>query len=109
VTGLDGRPIFCTAEHASLNYLLQSAGAILSKRWCVVAQDLIDQAGLTYNIDYTRCAYVHDEQQFSVVPQEAQRVAKLLVEAAGYAGEYYKFKVPITAAAAIGSTWSDTH
>ena len=27
--GLDGRPIFCKAEHASLNYLLQSAGAIL--------------------------------------------------------------------------------
>ena len=33
--GLDGRPIFCKAEHASLNYLLQSAGAILSKRWVV--------------------------------------------------------------------------
>ena len=32
--GLDGRPIFCKAEHASLNYLLQSAGAIVSKRWC---------------------------------------------------------------------------
>ena len=40
--GLDGRPIFCTAEHASLNYLLQSCGAILSKRWCVIAQELLD-------------------------------------------------------------------
>ena len=54
--GLDGRPIFCRAEHASLNYLLQSAGAILSKRWVVVAQDMFDAAGLTYNVDYTRCA-----------------------------------------------------
>ena len=54
--GLDGRPIFCRAEHASLNYLLQSAGAILSKRWVVVGQQLLDEAGLTYNVDYTRCA-----------------------------------------------------
>ena len=57
--GLDGRPIFCRAEHAALNYLLQSCGAILSKRWVVVGQDLLDQAGLTYNRDYTRCAYIY--------------------------------------------------
>ena len=107
--GLDGRPIFCTAEHAALNYLLQSAGAILSKRWCVIGQQLLDDAGLTYNVDYTRCAYVHDEQQFSVVPSEAERVAQLIVQAAPMAGEYYKFKVPITAASDIGANWAATH
>ena len=107
--GLDGRPIFCTAEHASLNYLLQSCGAILSKRWCVVAQQLLDDAGLTYDHDYTRCAYVHDEQQFSVIPSEADRVAELIVKAAPMAGDYYHFKVPITAASDIGKTWADTH
>ena len=107
--GLDGRPIFCRAEHASLNYLLQSAGAILSKRWLVISQDMIEDAGLTYNIDYTRCAYVHDEQQLSVVPSEADRVARILVEAAPRAGEYYGFKVPIAAASSIGSNWAATH
>ena len=107
--GLDGRPIFCRAEHASLNYLLQSCGAILSKRWVVVGQDLLDQAGLTYNRDYTRCAYVHDEVQLSVVPTEADHVAELLVKAAPIAGQYYKFRVPITAAADTGASWQDTH
>ena len=107
--GLDGRPIFCTAEHAALNYLLQSAGAILSKRWCVIGHQLLVDSGLTYNVDYTRCAYVHDEQQFSVVPSEAQRVADLIVSAAPMAGEYYNFKVPITAASDVGKTWADTH
>lgn len=107
--GLDGRPIFCKAEHAALNYLLQSAGAILSKRWVVIAQDMLDEAGLIYNIDYTRCAYVHDEQQFSVLPAEAERVAEILVGAAPKAGEYYDFKVPITAASETGMTWSETH
>ena len=106
---LDGRPIFCKAEHASLNYLLQSAGAILSKRWCVISQELINDAGLTYNVDYTRCAYVHDEQQFSVVPTEADRVAALLVEAAPKAGDYYNFRVPITAASSVGDNWAATH
>jgi DNA polymerase I-like protein with 3'-5' exonuclease and polymerase domains len=107
--GLDGRPIFCTAEHASLNYLLQSCGAILSKRWCLVGQQLLDDAGLTYDVDYTRCAYVHDEQQFSVVPSEADHVAQLLVKAAPIAGDYYHFKVPITAAADVGANWAATH
>lgn len=107
--GLDGRPIFCRAEHSSFNFLLQSCGAILSKRWVVVGQDLLDQAGLTYNRDYTRCAYVHDEVQLSVVPTEADHVAELLVKAAPIAGQYYKFRVPITAASDIGASWQDTH
>ena len=76
--GLDGRPIFCKAEHASLNYLLQSCGAILSKRFVVIGQELLDDAGLTYDVDYTRCAYIHDEVQLSVVPSEVDRVKALL-------------------------------
>ena len=106
---LDGRPIFCRAEHASLNYLLQSAGAILSKRWVVVGQDMLDAAGLTYDVDYTRCAYVHDEVQLSVVPAEVDRVKQLLEEAAPAAGEYYNFRVPITASADHGANWAATH
>lgn len=107
--GLDGRPIFCRAEHASLNYLLQSAGAILSKRWVVVGQQLIDEAGLTYNVDYTRCAYIHDEVQLSVVPAEADRVAQILEAAAPKAGQHYRFRVPIAASAGKGDSWAATH
>jgi len=107
--GLDGRPIFCRAEHASLNYLLQSAGAILSKRWVVVGQQLLDEAGLTYDVDYTRCAYIHDEVQLSVVPAEAGHVAELLEAAAPKAGQHYKFRVPIAASAAQGKSWQETH
>jgi len=107
--GLDGRPIFCTAEHASLNYLLQSCGAILSKRFVVIGQELLDAAGLTYDVDYTRCAYVHDEVQLSVIPTEVDHVKELLVAAAPKAGDYYRFRVPITAAADSGANWAETH
>ena len=106
---LDGRPIFCRAEHASLNYLLQSAGAIISKRFVVIGQDMLDAAGLTYDRDYTRCAYVHDEVQFSVIPSEAQHVVDLIEGSALKAGEYYNFRVPITASGDIGDTWASTH
>nr|BDD45491.1 hypothetical protein 3 [Paracoccaceae bacterium] len=109
VRGLDGRPIFCRAEHAALNYLLQSAGAILSKRWVVIGQQLLDEAGLTYDTDYTRCAYIHDEVQLSVVPSEADRVAQILEAAAPKAGQYYKFRVPIAASADTGNSWAATH
>lgn len=107
--GLDGRPIFCDGEHKSVNFLLQSCGSIISKRWCVISQELLDAEGFTYDKDYTRCAYVHDELQFSVIPQEAERVKQLLIQAAPLAGQYYKFKVPITAAGEIGDSWAATH
>jgi len=107
--GLDGRPIFCKAEHASLNYLLQSSGAILSKRFVLIGQQLLDDAGLTYDVDYTRCAYVHDEVQLSVVPQEVDRVKQLLENSAPLAGDYYNFRVPITASADSGANWAATH
>ena len=109
IIGLDRRPIFCKAEHASLNYLLQSCGAIISKRWVVIGQDLLDETGLTYDRDYTRCAYVHDEVQLSVVPQEVDRVKQLLENAAPLAGKYYDFRVPIAASADSGSNWAATH
>ena len=107
--GLDGRPIFCRAEHSSPNFLLQSAGAIISKRWVVIGQQMIDDAGLTYDRDYTRCAYVHDEVQMSVVPAEVDRMKMLLEAAAPEAGKYYNLRVPIGACADHGSSWQETH
>ena len=75
----------------------------------MIGQDLIDQAGLTYHSDYTRCAYVHDEVQLSVLTSEADHVVQLLEQAAPLAGQYYNFKVPITASGAQGINWAATH
>jgi DNA polymerase-1 len=107
--GLDRRPIQCDAEHKALNFLCQSAGAIISKRWVVISQQMIDECGLVYGTDYTRCAYVHDEQQLSVVPSETERVSRILEEAAVKAGDYYQFRVAITASSCVGNSWKETH
>ena len=77
--------------------------------WCIQTQNLLDEQGLVYDHDYTRCAFVHDEQQFSVLPKEVERVKQIIVNAAPMAGEYYKFRVPITASSSSGANWSETH
>jgi DNA polymerase I-like protein with 3'-5' exonuclease and polymerase domains len=107
--GLDRRPIQCDAEFKSLNFLCQSAGACVSKRWVVISQQMLDECGLVYGTDYTRCAYVHDEQQLSVVPSETERVSRILEDAAVKAGEYYQFRVAITASSCVGNSWKETH
>ena len=106
--GLDGRPIFCSAEHAALNYLLQAAGAILSKRWVVIThQKLRDK--YEYGKDFSACAWVHDEQQLSVRPEIADDVIQIVEQSAIEAGNFYGFRVPITAAGDKGTNWSMTH
>jgi len=107
--GLDGRPIHCRAEHSGLNFLCQSAGAILSKRWLVVSEDHLLAEGLIAGEHYRRCAYVHDEQQLSVKAGYEQIVSEILVAAAPVAGDYYNFRVPITASAQSGMSWAETH
>lgn len=106
---IDGRPIFCDAEYRGLNYLLQSFGACVAKMWCVIAQDMIDDAGYVYGIDYTRCAFVHDEQQFSVVPSETDNFCEILQTAALKAGEHFKLRIPIEADCKVGDSWKETH
>ena len=107
--GLDGRPIMCDSEHKGLNFCLQSSGAILSKRWVVIAQQLLDAAGYAYGDDYRRLAYVHDEQQLSVRPELVEPISLILTESAKAAGQYYDFRVPITASACSGDSWAATH
>jgi DNA polymerase I len=45
--GLDGRRVWVRSEHAALNTLLQSAGAIIAKQWLVESVQLLRQ--------HTRC------------------------------------------------------
>ena len=108
LTGLDGRPIYCTAEHASLNYLLQGAGAILSKRWVVITHNHLNDK-YEYGKDFMACAWVHDEQQISCRPEIADDLISIVEQSAIEAGDFYKFRVPTTAAGGKGSSWQQTH
>ena len=59
---IDGRKIWVRSQHAALNSLLQSAGAIISKQWLIQIQKNMRIAG----IPYKQIAWVHDEVEVEV-------------------------------------------
>ena len=108
--GLDGRPIRLQGKkHAALNYLLQSAGAIVCKRWNVITYQQLNQLGYKWDIDYQWLGWIHDEIQLAVLPHLVNDAKFQLEWAIVQAGEYYKLKVPLASEAKDGLCWADCH
>ena len=103
--GLDGRRVWVRSEHAALNTLLQSAGAIIAKQWLVEATQLLQKN----NIDARLIAFVHDETQWEVPEQQAEQATKLIEQAAKLAGEALDFRCPVDAEGKIGNNWKECH
>lgn len=111
--GLDGRHLHIRSEHAALNTLLQSAGALISKQWLREVVKAAEERGWKWSEDwsgdYVMCGWVHDEVQIAVREECAEEFGKMVVECAAKAGEYFSFKVPVGAEYCVGHTWADTH
>jgi DNA polymerase I-like protein with 3'-5' exonuclease and polymerase domains len=105
--GLDGRRLHVRAAHAALNTLLQSAGALVCKRWMVEIELELRKRNW-HNIVH-QVLWVHDECQFEVVPEYAEEFGKLAVECIARAGAYFGVRVPLTGEAKIGNNWKETH
>jgi hypothetical protein len=104
--GLDGRPIRLQGKHfCALNYLLQSAGACICKLWVIRANELLQEAG----IDYWPLAFVHDEMQLSVSPDQVEQAEFLLTAAIKDVEHQLNFRCALDAEAQHGSNWSDCH
>ncbi len=110
--GLDGRKIYVRSSHSALNTLLQGAGAIVCKKWLVILEEQLQQAGLKHGWDgdYCFCAWSHDEVQIACRTQEiADKVAFMATDCVRLAGEYFKFRCPTAGESKQGKTWADTH
>ena len=105
IPALDGRRIMIRSEHAALNSLLQSCGAVIAKQWILEVHKLMRANGISFR----QVAMVHDEIQASVPEDQAVKAGELMVEAAFNAGKTLKFRLPIAAEYAVGSSWLDTH
>jgi DNA polymerase I-like protein with 3'-5' exonuclease and polymerase domains len=105
VPALDGRKIRIRSEHAALNSLLQSCGAIIAKQWCVEAHRMLRRA----NIPVKQVAFVHDEIQMEVPAKYGQTVADIMTRASIKAGNVLGFRIPAESESKIGKTWLDTH
>lgn len=111
--GLDGRKLHVRSEHAALNVLLQSAGALVMKQALVLADWLAQYEGLVPitlgGRDYEFVLNVHDEIQAEVLPEHAERLGEILADSIRAAGHYFNFRCPLDAEYKIGSSWAETH
>lgn len=110
--GLDKRQLHVRSQHAALNTLLQSAGALICKKWLVLLEEDLQAQGLKHGWDgdYAFVAWVHDEVQIACRTQEvAERVAEAATRCVTQAGEHFNFRCPIAGEAKIGTNWAETH
>jgi DNA polymerase I-like protein with 3'-5' exonuclease and polymerase domains len=110
--GLDGRQLHIRSSHAALNTLLQSAGALICKKWLLILEEDLQAAGLKHGWDgdYAFCAWVHDEVQIACQSEEvAKQVAEMAVAAVYKAGESFGFRCALAGEAKIGKSWKETH
>lgn len=110
VPGLDGRRIPVRSEHSALNFLIQSAGAIICKRWLADAfEECCSKFKLGWDGDFCFVLWVHDEIQVCCRKEVAEAIGEILVRNARKAGEPYGFRVPLDSKAVQGRSWKDTH
>ena len=110
--GLDGRHVPVRSPHAALNTLLQSAGAILCKKWIVLAEEKLQAAGLRHGWDgdYVFLGWIHDEAQLAVRGPAAEQVSAILRDAGREAGEAYAtWHCPTAVEVISGHNWADCH
>jgi DNA polymerase I-like protein with 3'-5' exonuclease and polymerase domains len=103
--GLDGRRLQVRSDHAALNTLLQSAGAIVMKQAVV----LLDEALSKFGIDYKFVANVHDEWQIEVEEPYADMVGKIGAQSIENAGKVLQMRCPLAGEYKVGNSWKETH
>lgn len=103
--GLDGRKLWIRSEHAALNTLLQSAGAIVMKK----ALTILHETATLNGIDFKFIGNIHDEIQTEVEWDQAEQFGVLAREAIIMAGEHFNMRCPLDGEYKIGDTWAETH
>ena len=105
VLGLDGRRVYVRSQHAALNTLLQSAGAIVMKK----ALCLLNEYAILWGIDYNFIGNIHDEIQTEVREDKSEVFGGLATSCVEAAGTYYKLNCPLAGEFKVGDSWADTH
>lgn len=101
--GVDGRRVWIRHQHAALNTLLQSCGAIIMKQALVLAHNRL------WNVPHKFVANVHDEFQVETPPEYADKVGRILVESIVQAGTVLNIRCPLDGEYKVGKTWAETH
>lgn len=105
ILGIDGRYLNVRKNYASLNTLLQSAGAIICKLWMCFVMRRIKKEGL----DAKLVLNVHDELQFDCHKDHAERLGQILINEMRRVGKHLNLNVPLKANYQVGRCWAETH
>lgn len=105
--GLDGRLLFCRSPHRQLSQLLQSAAALVCKKWVALIQAEI---GDTLSDQAFIMGWIHDEVQVACKTESiAKHVGDITGRMAKETGRHFKLKIPIASEYSLGKTWCETH
>jgi len=104
IPSIAGTRIYVDSKHKLLVYLLQS----LEKITCAGACLLLTQWLKEENIPYSPCIFMHDELQFIVPEEHAERAAELGVKAFQEGPKLFGVTI-MNGDSKIGKDWYDTH
>lgn len=107
----DGRRAYVRHKHAVLNTLLQTAGAIIAKRWIIESARIMkrEYGPPSWSGLWTPLGWSHDEIQQATRPYISAPVSKLLVDTIAKVGEHYNWRCPLTGESKIGKNWAECH
>lgn len=107
--GIDGRKLHIRSEHAALNTLLQSAGALLVKQATINLYRELSTRGYVFGKHWAMIAHVHDEYQLQVREHLAEEIAQVAVWSFQQAGRDFNWRCPLDGEAKIGNNWAECH
>ncbi len=110
--GLDGRLLHVRSPHSALNLLLQSAGALICKKWIVLTEQRLIERGLRHGWDgdFALMAWIHDEGQWACrTPEIAEIVVSEAQAAMRETQEFFGFRMQLDTDGKIGKNWAECH
>lgn len=113
LTVLDGRKVYIRSDHAALNSLLQTTGAVICKKWIVDFDRVMTAAFKPQQFGWeglwAGVGWIHDEVQIAVRPSIAEDACRIAVQTIEALTQHYNFRCPLTGEAKLGANWRDTH
>lgn len=112
ILGLDRRVVYVRSPHSALNTLLQSAGALICKKWVCLVEENMRKAGYKHGWDgdFAMMAWLHDEVQVACRTREiAEDCVRIAQESMRQTQEFFKFNCQLDTEGKIGANWFDCH
>ena len=105
MSGLDGRHVYSESPYKSLNYLIQSAEAILMKRTIVsIAEEFRKN-----NIGFKQLLFYHDEVSYEINPEDTEKAQEIIARCFAEAPKEYGVNIMEAGDIKVGGNYYEVH